>query len=178
MLLNPSQYEEYGLDPADKALPRKLRSIESRIRAHTNNPFQVRAIRVEAAVLNGELMDAHQHMKVGDTVQISASDVNDGLYVIEEIDRGARKTKFDLELLDSDFNRATLVRYPEDVIEGAVGILEYEASRPVKKAGVASESLSRHSVSYDTSGNAQSGLFAGYPLRVTGFMKPYMRPWF
>lgn len=178
MLLRPEQYEEYGLDPADKALPRKLRSIESRIRAHTNNPFQVRAIRVEAASSGGMLLGVHRHMGVGDTVQISASDVNDGLYVVEGIDREARTAKLDRELLDSGFNRATLVRYPEDVIGGAVGILEYEESRPAEKADVASESLSRHSVSYDTSGGAQNGLFAGYPLRVTGFMRPYMRPWF
>lgn len=178
MLLNPSQYEEYGLDPSDKALARKLRSVESRIRAHTNNPFQVRAIRVEAASSEGLLLGFHQHMKVGDTVQVSASDVNDGLYAIVEVDHEKHTAKLDRELLDSDFNRVTLVRYPEDVIDGAVGIIEYEASRPAKKAGVSSESLSRHSVSYDTSGNAQSGLFAGYPLRVIGFMKPYMRPWF
>ena len=178
MLLNPSQYEEYGLDPSDKSLARKLRSVESRIRAHTNNPFQVRAIRVEAASSDGVLLGVHQHMRVGDTVQISASDVNDGLYVIEEIDKDTRTVKLDTELFDSGFNRATLVRYPEDVIDGAVGIIEYEAARPAKKADVSSESLSRHSVSYDASGNAQNGLFAGYPLRVIGFMKPYMRPWF
>ena len=176
MLLSINQYEEYGLDPNDSTLARKLRSVESRIRSHTNNPFQVRAIRFEAASSNGVLLGVHQHMKAGDTVHVTVSDLNEGVYTVKKVEDGV--TALDRDLFDDAVNRVTLVRYPEDVIDGAVGILEYEASRPAKKADVTSESLSRHSVSYDTSGNAQGGLFAGYPLRVIGFMKPYMRPWF
>lgn len=178
MLLRLDQYEDYGLDPADKALPRRMLSVESRIRSHTNNRFQVRSVRVEAPSSEGILMGVHQRMSAGDTVQVSASDVNDGLYVIESIDWDARTATLDRELADCGLNRVTLVRYPEDVIEGALGILEYEAARPVEKADVSSESLSRHSVSYDKSENAKGSLFAGYPLRVIGFMKPYMRAWF
>ena len=85
-------------------------------------------------------------------------------------------TALTVPLFDDDFNRVTLVRYPSDVIEGAVGILKYEESKPKEKAGIASETISRHSVSYAQA--AQSGPFAGYPPEVTAFLKPHMRPWF
>ena len=39
--------------------------------------------------------------------------------------------------------------------------------------GVASESLSRHSVSYVALGSGNS--IAGYPTHVTSFLKPYRR---
>lgn len=175
MLIGSDEYAEHGLDPADEALAGRLRSIEARIRAYTNNGFQVRSVRVEAASQGGILLGAHPGMRAGDTVQVSASGVNDGLYVVESIDSETGTLALDPPLLDAPSNRVTLVRYPPDIVAGALGLLEYEAARPAGKAGVASESISRHSVSYDSSGSEAAGAFAGYPLRVTGFMRPYRR---
>lgn len=174
MLLAADQYAEYGLNPEDAALPKRLEAVESRIRAFTNNPFQVRAARFEAETKGGVLMGASPHIKAGDTVQVSRNSLNDGVYTVESVEDG--KTKLTVPLFDDDFNRVTLVRYPADVIEGAVGILKYEEAHPREKAGIASETLSRHSVSYAQI--AQGGTFAGYPPEVMAFLKPHMRPWF
>lgn len=174
MLLKVSEYQDNGLDPSDKSLPSKLAVIEARIRRHTNNPFQVRGARFEAETKNGVLMGASPLIKKGDTVHVTQSDLNEGVYTVTDVFGG--KTYLDAKLLDDAFNRVTLVRYPVDVVEGALGILAYEESRPVADtAGVASESLSRHAISYDTSGNETSGEFAGYPKRVVAFLKPYRR---
>ena len=174
MLLAIEQYAAYGLDPKDKTLPARLEAVEAAIRKVTNNPFQVRGARFEAHTKNGVLMGASPHIKAGDTVHVTQNSLNDGVYTVKYVDDG--RTALNVPLFDDDFNRVTLVRYPADVIEGAVGIVKYENARPKEKAGIASETLSRHSVSYAQV--AQSGIFAGYPPEVMAFLKPHMRPWF
>ncbi|MEG1906846.1 MAG: hypothetical protein RR178_05210 [Gordonibacter sp.] len=173
MLLTEEEYESYGLDPADKSLPRKLSAIEHKIRAHTNCRFQVRPARIETLSTNGRLAGVSPYIKVGDTVEVSASGVNDGLYAVASV--AGDTTVLDRELFDAPLNRMTLVRYPPDVIAGAVGILEYEKSIDGKQ-GLASESLSRRSVTYVQP--AQGSSLAGYPLSITAFLKPYMRATF
>lgn len=174
MLLAVSKYEEYGLTADEDVTTRRLEAVESFIRSYTNNNFQVRAARFEAETKNGVLMGTSPHIKKGDTVQITRNDLNRGVYTVKSVEDG--KTALTVPLFDDDFNRVTLVRYPADVIEGAVGIIKYEDARPKEKAGIASETLSRHSVSYAQATEGSS--IAGYPLEVVGFLKPYMRPWF
>lgn len=78
-----SMDEFKGID-AD-VLSMKLEAVESLIRSYTNNNFQNRAVRIEAPIENGVLLGHSPYFKVGDTVQISQSMVNDGLYGIAEI---------------------------------------------------------------------------------------------
>ena len=65
--------------------------------------------------------------------------------------------------------------YPPDVAEGALQMLIYNASGTRERggAGIASETLSRHSVSYV----AQDGnnTIGGYPAALMGFLKPYYK---
>lgn len=173
MLVKTDDYPKYGLDQDDASVSGRLESIEHKIRACTNNGFQVRQARLEASSSNGTLDATSPYMGSGDTVEISASGVNDGLYVVSSV--GTKYTTLDASLLDAPFNRVTLVRYPPDVVAGAIGMLRYD-ERMAAKRGISSETLSRRSVSYlqQTGDNS----IAGYPLDVTAFLKPYMRPWF
>ena len=62
--------------------------------------------------------------------------------------------------------------YPPDVKLGAIEMMRWSTNNR-DKAGIASETLSRHSVSYfDVS---ESNYSAGFPMSVVGFLKPYMR---
>lgn len=77
----------------------------------------------------------------------------------------------------NDFiNRLTKQKaYPPDVVEGAFLMLKYDASgtRERGAAGIAGETLSRHSVTY----TAQDGnnTIGGYPAALVGFLKPYYK---
>lgn len=70
-------------------------------------------------------------------------------------------------------DRATQeVAWPPDVVEGAIKLLTYDATIRMK-AGVKSESISRHSVTYADAVGDGNGL--GYPGELIGFLKPYMK---
>ena len=174
MLIPTEEYARYGLDATDAGLPKRLDAIEHTIRTVTRNRFQVRGARIEAASEGGVLLGAFPLIGVGDTVQLTCSAANDGLYVVRAVGEGIMR--FDRELADEPRNRVTLVRYPADVVMGAVGMLEYDLAAPKRNAGIASETLSRRSVTYRAPGAADS--FAGYPLEVTAFLRPYMRACF
>lgn len=62
--------------------------------------------------------------------------------------------------------------YPMDVKMGVVNLLKWELERR-DKVGVASESISRHSVTYvDQTGE---NTVMGFPVALMGFLKPYMK---
>ena len=64
-----------------------------------------------------------------------------------------------------------LIVYPADVKMGVVNLLKWELTSR-EKAGVASETISRHSVTYrDETANTING----YPAHLMGFLKPYMK---
>lgn len=70
-------------------------------------------------------------------------------------------------------NRETGERdYPPDVKLGAIEMMHWDANNRAK-AGVASETLSRHSVSYFEP--SEGNYSAGFPASVVGFLKPYMK---
>lgn len=174
MVIAAKEYARYGLDASNARIPAMLDALEHRIRSFTRNRFQVRRARFEAASKGGVLLGVSPLIGAGDTVQVTYSDANDGLYVVEAVEGSV--TRLDRPLLDGCANRVTLVRYPEDVKAGVAGMVEYELSMPKQKAAIASETLSRHSVSYRAVGAADG--FAGYPQEVTAFLKPYMRACF
>lgn len=155
---------------SEQVITDKLKAVELAIRAYTNNNFQNRYVRFRAESLGNRLFGASDFLKVGDTVQISQSRVNDGLYTITELlDDGIR---IDAELFDCSDNLVTKVEYPADVRAGVVDLMKWEIANR-QKVGIKSETLSRHSVTYyDQDVNNQ---VMGYPVSLMGFLKPYMK---
>ena len=62
--------------------------------------------------------------------------------------------------------------YPMDVKMGVVNLLKWELDMR-DKVGVASESISRHSVTYVDQTGANT--LMGYPVALMGFLKPYKK---
>ena len=77
----------------------------------------------------------------------------------------------DEELFDEDNVKVTLVRYPSSIKSGVIKLMQYDV-RMNDKVGIASESISRHSVSY---AQPSSDSIGGYPPNLMSFLKPYMK---
>lgn len=151
-------------------LKRKLEGIEKSIRSYTNNNFQNRMVRFEARSAGNSIYGSSPYLKVGDTIQVSQSQVNDGLYTIVEMREG--ETRVDEELFPVPYNLVTKIEYPSDVQEGVLNLMLWEIENR-QKVGVKSETLSRHSVTYYD--QDASNQVMGYPVSLMGFLKPYMR---
>lgn len=165
-----SLYPQF-LNISQEVIDYKMEAIENAIREYTNNNFQVRSIR-ELAFCKGDklLFDDVPMFKKGDTVQISKSGVNDGVYTISSID--GNSATINKELYSDVVGVVTLVKYPAMIVQGAVNLLEWDCfSRD--KVGIASETISRHSVSYQQYDGANT--IEGYPSMLFGFCKPFMR---
>ena len=166
-----SMSEFRGVD--SNTLERKLNSVEQLIRAYTNNNFQNRAVRFEARSEGSKLIAAETvppFLKEGDTVEISQSTVNDGLYVVKSVNDDTVTVDRDLFLVD--YNLVTKVEYPADVQEGVINLLQWEIENR-QKVGIKQETLSRHSVTYfDQDANNQ---VMGYPVALLGFLAPYIK---
>lgn len=140
-------------DENDTVLKTKLDGIESSIRLYTNNNFQNRKVRISCPSINNYLDGTSPYLKVGDTVQISNSNYNDGLYVIEEISKG--KIKLDKDIYDVENCIVTKIEYPEAVLTVVLDILKWEQQNG-NKMGIASESIGRHSVTYVNQNDSNS----------------------
>lgn len=157
-------------DQKEAVIAEKLKAVELSIRAYTNNNFQNRYVRFAAASLGNRLLGVSDFLKVGDTVQISQSNVNDGLYTITEI--SDTFIRVDGDLYRYPDNLVTKIEYPADIKAGVIDLLKWEVKNR-QKVGIKSETLSRHSVSYyDQDVNNQ---VMGYPVALLGFLKPYMK---
>lgn len=67
------------------------------------------------------------------------------------------------------------IEYPADIKLGVLELYKYAQSGIAEKAkqGIASETISRHSVSYQAPTKAET--IAGYPASLMGFIDPYRR---
>lgn len=151
-------------------LQKKLDALEILIRKYTNNNFQNRNVRFyadsEGKVLNG----VSPFLKVGDTIQVSESGVNDGLYVITAV--GSDSITVDRDMFTVVWNMVTKVEYPIDIQMGIINLMKWEVTNR-NKVGIKSETLSRHSVTYyDQDVNNQ---VMGYPVTLLGFLEPYKK---
>lgn len=63
--------------------------------------------------------------------------------------------------------------WPIDIKMGCVKLIQYDMSRAAKKAGIASETISRHAVTYESRTAENTAM--GYPIDLAGFLRPYMR---
>ena len=146
----------------------KLEAIEAVIRAYTNNNFQQREVRFAGRSENMRVYGSPQFFFVDDTVQISGSGVNDGLYQITMVD--ADRIELDKPLMTTEFNLVTKVKYPADVIQCAVDLYQWKQTMG-EKVGIKSETISRHSVTYEDSAT----LFMGYPVGILNGLQLYKK---
>lgn len=164
--------ERITTDESDDLLAAKLRGFELLIRAYTNNNFQRRSERWAGDVVGRTFIgEALVPFSAGDTVQVTFSLYNDGLYTVESTNDlsfmvAERGLKDEIDVT------ATLVRYPDDVKMGVVNLLKWELDSR-NKVGVASETISRHAVTYfDLTGE---NAVMGFPKALMGFLTPYMK---
>jgi hypothetical protein len=175
MILNVSELKQYiTTEETDQVLEAKLQALELLIRAYTNNNFQIRAFRaVAVAVAQGNklLFNSQVPFKVGDTLQITESDfMQDELVTVLTVEESSITVSG--ELSDESGVVVTKVKYPMDVKMGIVNLMKWELDNR-EKVGVASESISRHSVTYvDQTGD---NTIMGYPVTLMGFLKAYRK---
>lgn len=153
-------------------LQAKLDAIEVLIRKYTNNNFQNRHIRFTASTIGNRIKGVSPYIKVGDTLQISESDVNDGLYVVTQVNPDKDWTRVDKDLYTIDHNLVTKIEYPVDIQQGVIKLLQWDVES-VNRVGVKSETISRHSVTYfDQDKNNQ---VMGFPVSLLGFLEMYKK---
>ena len=153
---------------ADEQITIRLKAIESVIRAYTNNNFQQRNIRFAGRSEGMNVYGSPQFFAVGDTVQISCSGVNDGLYLIAQIHDDY--IQLDEQLMPVENNLVTKIKYPADVVQCAIDMYSWK-QKMGEKVGIKSETISRHSVTYEDSAT----LFMGYPIGLLKGLNLYKK---
>ena len=171
MIMTAEEFKTYvTTDVADPVIEAKLQAIELLIRRHTNNNFQQRAVRTVGTIEDGKLYCDVAMFKAGDTIQITESNFNEGLYVVPE---GEESDVIELpDALDETDVLVTKVVYPMDVKMGVVNMMKWDLENR-DKVGIQSETISRHSVTYFNMDGDNSSL--GYPKSLIGFLRPYMK---
>ena len=155
----------------DEKIEMKLKAIEQTIRAYTNNNFQDRGRRVKARIINGEIVsEARIPFAIDNTVQISASRYNNGLFTVVGCDDFSFTVKEDIT--DEEDVLVTKIKYPDDVIDCCINLLEWEKNNR-GKVGIQSETLSRHSVTYFNQDTGNQVM--GYPASLLGCLKAYRK---
>jgi hypothetical protein len=154
----------------DERVSMKLKAIEETVRKYTNNNFQNRNIRGICSVDEQSMIyGIVPGLRAGDTIQISESKYNAGLYVVDAV--SDTQIFVDRELTPEDGNfLVTKIEYPENVVECVINLLEWSITHGAK-VGIKSETLSRHSVTYEDSGT----LYDGYPIGILNGLKLYKK---
>lgn len=175
MILTIEELRKFvNTDTDDLVLTEKLRAIELLIRAYTNNNFHLRSFRaVAVAVSEGGYLLCKEPIpfRAGDTLQITDSDLMQGeLVTVQAVENG--KVIVSEELYDESGIIITKVKYPSDVKMGVANMLKWELDNR-DKVGVASESISRHSVTYFNMDGDNTVM--GFPKSLLGFLNPYKK---
>ena len=185
MIITVEKFREYvETELTDSQIEEKLSALESLIRARTNNNFQKRNRRSVGEIVGEELVVESPVFKAGDTIEISESEYNNGLYYIQHIDNnsGNISLKPDEDLISESDILITKVVYPPDVQMGAIECLKWMLKNELQNSGdktqapVASETISRHSVSYAAdSTETDIDETIGVPRKLTAFLIPYVK---
>lgn len=173
MIISVAELRQYvDTDETDQALEARLQALELLIRAYTNNNFQVRAFRsVAVAMADHDLMcKGAVAFRVGDTLQVTESDLNAGLVNVIAVD--GETVSVEESLYDESGVVITKVAYPADVKQGVMNMLKWQLDNG-DKVGVQSETISRHSVTYFNMDGDNSTM--GFPKSLLGFLRPYMK---
>lgn len=152
-----------------------LDAYEQTVRQLTNNNFQNVKVRYFGfSVEEGNTLEmgtAVEGLKVGDTLQLSNSAYNDGLYSIKAID-GEKITLEQTGLFNGDFAKAfiTKIEYPADIRLGVAELIKWNKEMGTKM-GIKSETISRMSVTYyDVNANDNA---EGFPAAKLSFLRKY-----
>ena len=184
MIMSIEKLREYiTTDKQDSVLEDMLQALELSIRKYTNNNFQDRNRRFycNASATHG-LHYASVLFAVGDTVQISNSAFNMGLYTIASIDMENGYMGLNEALTDESNVLVTKVLYPMDVIMGVVDIIRWKIKNEEMNSGdtskkeIQSETISRHSVTYaqDATESDIDASF-GVPKKYLSFLNHYKK---
>lgn len=157
-------------DQSDEVLEARLQALELLIRKYTNNNFQNKNIRFKCNASSTGLDFSSEYLSVSDTIQISQSQFNDGLYVVKS--NGSGLITLDKTLFDEQDILVTKIEYPFDIQMGVINMIKWDLNNR-DKVGIQSESISRHSVTYFNMDGDNS--LMGYPKSLLGFLEPYKK---
>ncbi|WP_285009473.1 hypothetical protein [Lactococcus formosensis] len=155
----------------------ELDGLEATVRGITNNKFQNVRIRYSKFEVKDEkklvFLNKPAFLRPGDTIEISQSDVNDGLFVIESLEDNSIILK-DCQLFDGIFKDGfiTKIEYPKDILVGVQKLLKY-SDKMGGKVGIKSESISRMSIQYYDV-NAGDNV-EGFPSALFSFLNKYKK---
>lgn len=173
MIISIEELRKYiTTEETDGVLGARLQALELLIRKYTNNNFQKRAFRINADIIGGVFIsEALIPFKEGDTIQVSDTEFNSGLFIVDEV---AGDTTFTVEedTYDEEKVLVTKIAYPMDVKMGVINMLKWDIENRAK-VGIQSESISRHSVTYFNMDGDNS--LMGYPKSLLGFLNPYKK---
>lgn len=182
MLMTVDELRRYiDTEETTPMLAARLSALELSIRKYTNNNFQVRGFRRRADIMGGLfIVEALTPFEEGDTVQVSDTELNNGIYTVTEVTDSIFKVRE--KIYDEKDVLVTKVEYPDDVKLGAVNILKWQLkneaanSGDVSKKDIHSETISRHSVTYasDSTETDISESF-GVPKKHIAFLNSYRK---
>ena len=155
---------------SNEVLEEKLQALELLIRKYTNNNFQNRNIRFKCNASSIGLELSTPYLKAENTIEISQSQYNDGVYYITSIED--ENITLNKVLFDEEDVLITKVEYPFDIQMGVVEMIRWDLNNR-DKVGIQSETISRHSVTYFNMDGDNS--LMGYPRSLLGFLQPYMK---
>lgn len=171
MLMTVTELKKYiTTTEEDTVLEAKLQALELLIRKYTNNNFQARAYRCKADIVDGSFIVKALPFNEEDTIQVSESPLNEGLYTIETVNGSTFTVKE--PVADESGVLVTKIHYPMDIKMGIVNLMKWEMENR-DKVGIQSETISRHSVTYFNMDGDNS--IMGYPKSLMGFLRPYMK---
>lgn len=153
-----------------EVLEDKLLALELLVRKYTNNNFQQRNVRKECVVMAQKLYMPKPVFKAGDTVQVSETQYNNGVYTVLSVKESM--IELNESLIDEAHALVTLVKYPADVQQGVINLMKWDLENR-DKVGIASETISRHSVTYFNMDGDNS--IMGFPKSLMGFLTPYKK---
>ncbi|RHH70102.1 MULTISPECIES: hypothetical protein [Vagococcus] len=152
-----------------------LDAYEQMVRQLTSNNFQNKNIRFFKLLFEGTnkilLGSSVLGLRVGDTIQVSESRYNDGLFVVSEVGNDYIECEsanfFNLEVKEAFI---TKIEYPADIKQGVESLIKYQ-KKMGGKVGIKSESIARMSTTYyDVNANDNS---QGFPAAKMDFLKKY-----
>ncbi|MCR8704179.1 hypothetical protein [Weissella cibaria] len=153
-----------------------LNGFETAVRALTNNKFQNHSVVSKGVTvsLNNKLtVTSTFGLRVGDTVELVDSKVNDGLYVIAAL-TDTTVTLQDTDLFNGEFKKASMIKveYPDDIKVGIKKLIQYDV-KMADKVGIKSETISRMSTTYYDATAAEN--VNGYPSAYMSFLDKYRK---
>ncbi|ENJ9653546.1 phage gp6-like head-tail connector protein [Clostridium botulinum] len=164
-------------DSEDEDIKDDLDAIEIMIRNKTNNNFQDRKIRVRGNFLfeNNKIMGIDflaYGFRKGSTIEINDSLLNNGLYVVIDVNSNSIIVDKTLEYEQSVQTMITKVLYPLDIKRGIKKLLKYD-NKMADKIGIKQETIARVSTTYFDMGSNES--VEGYPAALLKFLDKYKK---